>query len=73
MIPIDHQPAGYWATNLYAIPRKRPKSDAPLKPVIIQKIEEIDASAAAPAPHPAAAPADAPPSTSPIAPSPPPK
>src|SRR5216110_2706084 len=31
MIPIDHQPAGYWATNLYATPRKRPKSDAPLK------------------------------------------
>ena len=31
MIPIDHQPAGYWATNLYASPRKRPKSDAPLK------------------------------------------
>lgn len=31
MIPIEHQPAGYWATNLYASPRKRPKSDAPLK------------------------------------------
>src|SRR2546425_9655883 len=31
MIPIDHQPGGYWATNLYASPRKRPKSDAPLK------------------------------------------
>src|SRR3989449_2748058 len=31
MIPIDHQPAGYWATNLYATPRKRPKSEAPLK------------------------------------------
>src|SRR5207253_11469473 len=31
MIPIDHQPVGYWATNLYASPRKRPKSDAPLK------------------------------------------
>src|SRR5216117_1151066 len=28
MIPIDHQPVGYWATNLYASPRKRPKSDA---------------------------------------------
>src|SRR3989442_8420419 len=31
MIPIDHQPPGYWATNLYASPRKRPKSDAPIK------------------------------------------
>src|SRR5881227_3611253 len=31
MIPIDHQPPGYWATNLYTSPRKRPKSDAPLK------------------------------------------
>jgi hypothetical protein len=31
MIPFEHQPAGYWATNLYTSPRKRPKSDAPLK------------------------------------------
>ena len=31
MIPIDHQPRGYWATNLYNSPRKRPKSDAPAK------------------------------------------
>src|SRR6059036_3284253 len=31
MIPIDHQPPGYWATNLYATPRKRPKSEAPIK------------------------------------------
>ena len=31
MIPIEHQPPGYWATNLYTSPRKRPKSDAPLK------------------------------------------
>ncbi len=31
MIPIEHQPAGYWATNLYKDPRKRPKSEAPLK------------------------------------------
>jgi len=31
MIPIDHQPSGYWATNLYNSPRKRPKSDAPIK------------------------------------------
>src|SRR5437870_4947647 len=31
MIPIDHQPPGYWATNLYATPRKRPTSDAPIK------------------------------------------
>src|SRR5438067_11273583 len=31
MIPIDHQPPGYWATNLYTSPRKRPKSEAPLK------------------------------------------
>jgi hypothetical protein len=31
MIPIDHQPSGYWATNLYQTPAKRPKSDAPLK------------------------------------------
>jgi hypothetical protein len=31
MIPIEHQPAGYWATNLYTSPRKRPKLDAPLK------------------------------------------
>src|SRR2546421_11371213 len=31
MIPIDHQPPGYWATNLYTSPRKRPKTDAPLR------------------------------------------
>ena len=31
MIPIEHQPSGYWARNLYKSPRKRPKSDAPLK------------------------------------------
>jgi hypothetical protein len=31
MIPIEHQPEGYWATNLYQSPHKRPKSDAPLK------------------------------------------
>jgi len=31
MIPIEHQPAGYWATNLYPSPHKRPKPDAPLK------------------------------------------
>src|SRR2546426_8852691 len=31
MIPIEHQPAGYWATTLYQNPRKRPKSDAPIK------------------------------------------
>src|SRR5438093_212617 len=31
MIPIEHQPPGYWATNLYENPRKRPKSDAPIK------------------------------------------
>src|SRR5947199_191485 len=31
MIPIEHQPPGYWATNLYTNPRKRPKSDAPIK------------------------------------------
>ena len=31
MIPLEHQPPGYWANNLYTSPRKRPKSDAPLK------------------------------------------
>jgi hypothetical protein len=31
MIPIERQPPGYWATNLYKSPRKRPKSEAPLK------------------------------------------
>src|SRR5207244_3386191 len=31
MIPTEHQPTGYWATNLYPSPRKRPRSDAPLK------------------------------------------
>src|SRR3989442_8973658 len=31
MIPIEHQPPGYWATNLYESPRKRPKSDAPIR------------------------------------------
>src|SRR2546428_2659826 len=31
MIPIEHQPPGYWARNLYKSPRKRPKSDGPLK------------------------------------------
>ncbi|PYP35165.1 MAG: hypothetical protein DMD34_10275 [Gemmatimonadetes bacterium] len=31
MIPLDHQPTGYWATTLYTTPRTRPKSDAPLK------------------------------------------
>jgi cyclophilin family peptidyl-prolyl cis-trans isomerase len=55
------------------------KSDAPLKPVIIQKIEEVEASAAAPAavpatPTPQAVAPDNPntPSTAPAAPSPPP-
>ena len=31
MIPLDNQPSGYWAHTLYLDPRKRPKSDAPLK------------------------------------------
>jgi hypothetical protein len=31
MIPLDNQPPGYWATNLYKEPRKRPKADAPIK------------------------------------------
>lgn len=31
MIPIDHQPRGYWAANLYKLPRSRPKPDAPLR------------------------------------------
>jgi len=31
MIPLDNQPSGYWATNLYKDPRKRPKGDGPLK------------------------------------------
>ncbi len=31
MVPIEHQPPGYWGRNLYKSPRKRPKSDAPLK------------------------------------------
>jgi hypothetical protein len=31
MIPLDRQPPGYWATTLYKDPRKRPKSDAPIK------------------------------------------
>ncbi|MGH7548227.1 MAG: hypothetical protein ACREMM_08635 [Gemmatimonadales bacterium] len=31
MVPIEHQPPGYWASNLYQNPRKRPKSDAPIK------------------------------------------
>lgn len=31
MIPLDNQPPGYWATNLYKEPRKRPRVDAPLK------------------------------------------
>jgi hypothetical protein len=31
MIPIERQPPGYWATNLYKSPRKRPKSEAPIK------------------------------------------
>jgi len=31
MIPLEHQPPGYWANTLYLDPRKRPKSDAPLK------------------------------------------
>lgn len=31
MIPIEHQPAGYWATTLYKSPRKRPKPDGPLR------------------------------------------
>jgi len=60
------------------------KSDSPLKPIIIQKVEEIDASASAPAPAApaaaaasagtgAAAPASVPPSAAPpAAPSPPP-
>jgi hypothetical protein len=31
MIPIDGQPPGYWATNLYKSPRKRPKSEGPIR------------------------------------------
>jgi hypothetical protein len=31
MIPIERQPPGYWATTLYKSPRKRPKSEAPIK------------------------------------------
>ncbi len=31
MIPLDNQQPGYWATTLYRDPRKRPKSDAPLR------------------------------------------
>jgi len=31
MVPIEHQPLGYWASNLYKNPRERPKSDAPIK------------------------------------------
>lgn len=31
MIPITHQPTGYWAATLYQNPRKRPKSEAPVK------------------------------------------
>jgi len=31
MIPLDNQPAGYWATTLYRDPRKRPKADAPIR------------------------------------------
>jgi cyclophilin family peptidyl-prolyl cis-trans isomerase len=46
------------------------KSDAPLKPIVIQKIEEVGTSAAAPAPNaPAAAPAPA--ASAPAPPSPP--
>ncbi|HSY08538.1 MAG TPA: peptidylprolyl isomerase [Steroidobacteraceae bacterium] len=45
------------------------KSDAPLKPIIIQKIEEVNVAAAAPAPSPPAA-APPPPAT-PAAPTPP--
>jgi cyclophilin family peptidyl-prolyl cis-trans isomerase len=47
------------------------KSDAPLKPVIIQKIEEVDATAVAPAPSPPA-PAPAPSAPATATPSPPP-
>jgi cyclophilin family peptidyl-prolyl cis-trans isomerase len=50
------------------------KSDAPLKPIIIQKIEEVDATAAAPPPvPPVAAPATSPAATAPAVPSPPPQ
>jgi cyclophilin family peptidyl-prolyl cis-trans isomerase len=47
------------------------KSDAPLKPVIIQKIEEVDATAAAAPNPPVTAPAPAPAAAGPAAPSPP--
>jgi cyclophilin family peptidyl-prolyl cis-trans isomerase len=48
------------------------KSDSPLKPIVIQKIEEVEASAAPPAPNPpAAAPATpSPPAAAPPTPSP---
>jgi len=46
------------------------KSDAPLKPIIIQKIEEVNAAAATPAPSPPAA-APAPAAATPAAPTPP--
>jgi cyclophilin family peptidyl-prolyl cis-trans isomerase len=47
------------------------KSDAPLKPVIIQKIEEVDVTAAAAPSPPVTAPAPAPAAAGPAAPSPP--
>ena len=31
MIPLDNQRPGYWATNLYKDPRKRPKTESPLR------------------------------------------
>ena len=46
------------------------KSDAPLKPVIIQKVEEVDVAAVAPSPAPAAA-APAPAPAAPAVPNPP--
>jgi len=46
------------------------KADAPLKPIVIQKIEEISATAAAPAPSPPAA-ASGPTAPTPAAPNPP--
>ena len=41
MIPIEQQPAGYWATNLYKSPRKRPKAEAPLRDLPVRAAQRF--------------------------------
>ncbi len=44
MIPLDNQQPGYWATTLYRDPRKRPKSDSPLRDLPLRAAQRFKAA-----------------------------